>query len=677
MNADTALIQEGLSDKVGLILQFSAAFVSGFVIGFVKGWKLALVLCCVFPVLAGAAVVLSKILAGGSTEEQAAYASAGGVAQQVLSSMRTVVAFGGEARESDRYNKHLDEAERFGIRKALFNGMGVGFIQGVIFLVYALAFYYGNTLIPNDMNGGQVLNVFFAIIIGAFSLGNATPHLSAIGTAQGAAFKIFETIDRVSPIDPLSANGAKPQKVDGNIEFKNIDFHYPSRTDVPILKNFNLTVSSGQTVALVGASGSGKSTIVKLVERFYDPVNGIVTLDGQNVKDLNVAWLRQQIGIVSQEPTLFDTSIRQNILYGLRDDGEGLDKAKLDEMVKNACVMANAWEFISKLPNGVDTNVGEAGSMLSGGQKQRIAIARAIIKDPRILLLDEATSALDTESERIVQAALERASQNRTTIVIAHRLSTVKNADQIVVMSQGVVVETGTHESLIADRGYYYELVEAQRLKSRDGGDESNSETLPSEPEDAESVAAVDAAKAASSAGKSQERDFVVVEVTKSANSLARDSKAKAKKAADAAAAEEEKKKLANDRKVDVGRIMMLNRPSGSALSWAESVLLPTVLSCLCSRSCSRPSSPRSVPTAPTSGRSCLSPSRPLPRSPTFCRLVSSVTQARSSRAACAPSRSALFSARRLPFSISRRTRPVHSRPSSPRTPVLCRASRA
>ncbi|KAH9271543.1 hypothetical protein BASA83_006149 [Batrachochytrium salamandrivorans] len=289
----------------------------------------------------------------------------------------------------------------------------------------------------------------------------------------GAAFKIFETIDRMSPIDPSSTTGAKPETVKGHITFNDIEFHYPTRVDVPILKNFSLTVKEGNTVALVGASGSGKSTIAKLVERFYDPVSGSVSLDGRNIKELNVTWLRQQIGMVSQEPTLFDCSIRQNLIYGLRDDGASIPAEKLNLMIEDACKMANAWEFIQKLPNGIDTNVGEAGSMLSGGQKQRIAIARAIIKDPRILLLDEATSALDTESERIVQAALERASQNRTTIVIAHRLSTIKNADVIVVMSKGVIAETGTHDSLIAQQGIYYSLVQTQTLRSKEAGDGS------------------------------------------------------------------------------------------------------------------------------------------------------------------------------------------------------------
>lgn len=378
MTSNITQIQEGLSDKIGLMIQFASAFVAGFVIGiitltlgFTKGWQLALVLCAVFPLLSGAAFLMSKLVAGGTDEESSAYADAGSVAQQVISSMRTVVAFGGEEREIKRYAKHLDIAEKAGLWKALASGVGVGFIQGLIFLVYALAFWYGNRLIPGTMSGGDVLNVFFAIIIGAFSLGNATPYIASIGTACGAAFEVFGTIDRVSAIDTSSDLGEKPAMVKGEIAFKHVKFHYPARTDVPILHDFSLTIGAGKTVALVGMSGSGKSTAVKLVERFYDAVSGSVELDGRDLKTLNVSWLRQQIGIVSQEPTLFNCSLRQNIKYGLKDDGSSLSEDVINTMIEDACKQANAWEFIQKLPFGLDTNVGESGSMLSGGQRQR------------------------------------------------------------------------------------------------------------------------------------------------------------------------------------------------------------------------------------------------------------------------------------------------------------------
>ena len=533
INGDTNVIQDGISDKVGLIIQFTASFIAGFVIGFIKGWKLALVLCSVFPLLSGAAFLMAKVLSGGSTDEQAAYASAGGVAQQVLSSMKTVVSFGGEEREIKRYSKHLDEAEKFGTKKALSNGVGVAVIQGLIFLVYALAFWYGNTLIPNEMNAGQVLNVFFAIIIGAFSLGQATPHLAAIGLATGAAHEIFETIDRVSPIDSSSTEGTKLESITGAIEFKNISFHYPSRDDVPILSDFSLDVKAGQTVALVGSSGSGKSTIVKLVERFYNPVKGSISLDGHELKSLNVKWLREQIGFVSQEPTLFDVSIRENILYGLKEDPSVYPKEKLDSMVEEAAKMANAFDFVKKLPNGFDTHVGEAGSMLSGGQKQRICIARAIIKNPSILLLDEATSALDTTSERLVQAALENVSKNRTTLVIAHRLSTIKNADRIIVMRTGTIVEAGTHQELIANNGLYNELVEAQRLNSVEATAEEPKEVV------------------------TERKESVKVEVKKTGDEPSQGTPAAAGGPKELTDAEKELVK----KKFKLSRVMMINKP--------------------------------------------------------------------------------------------------------------------
>jgi len=302
-------------------------------------------------------------------------------------------------------------------------------------------------------------------MIGAFSLGNVAPNIQAFTTAISAANKIFATIDRKSPLDPESEEGKKLDHFDGVVELRNVRHIYPSRPEVVVMESVNLVVPAGHTTALVGASGSGKSTIVGLVERFYDPVGGEVLLDGHNVHELNLRWLRQQISLVSQEPTLFATTIAGNIRHGLiGTEYEHLPAEQTKELVENAARMSNAHDFITQLPEGYETNVGERGFLLSGGQKQRIAIARAIVSDPRILLLDEATSALDTKSEGVVQAALDNAAQGRTTIVIAHRLSTIKNAHNIVVMSQGRIVEQGTHDVLLEKKAAYYNLVEAQRI---------------------------------------------------------------------------------------------------------------------------------------------------------------------------------------------------------------------
>ncbi|CAG8574146.1 4069_t:CDS:1 [Paraglomus brasilianum] len=466
ISGDISLVQEGIAEKVGLIIQYLTTFVAGFIIAYTKQWKLSLVLTAAFPLLAAAAGLMSKILAAASKDSQDAYAAAGAVAEQAFSSIRTVAAFGGEERETQRYISKLDRAYKVGKKRALVNGVGMGSIMFTLFATYGLAFWYGATLIVDHYtDGGTVLNVFFAIIIGAVQLGHAAPNFAAIGHALGAAAKLYEVIDRVPKIDSESTAGTKLVKANvvGKIEFKNVDFHYPQRPDVPILKNFNLTIQPGQTVALVGSSGSGKSTIVSLLERFYDPVNGEVYLDGVDIKSINIKSLRSQIGLVGQEPVLFPTSIAQNIEWGAIP---GEKEPTMDEIIE-ACRKANAQEFIEELSEKYATDVGEKGSLLSGGQKQRIAIARALIKDPRLLLLDEATSALDTESERLVQTALDAAAANRTTVVVAHRLSTIKNADLIVVMNKGVIIEMGKHDDLISKEGVYFNLVKAQELKTK------------------------------------------------------------------------------------------------------------------------------------------------------------------------------------------------------------------
>jgi len=337
--------------------------------------------------------------------------------------------------------------------------------------------FYGALKVANDRrdgcsgdgcyNGGRVLTVFFSVIMGAMALGQAGPSVQAIFSARAAAYDVFAVINRQSMIDPLSEDGKKLDKVQGNIEIDSVSFAYPSRPEVKVCSNYSLSIAAGETVALVGPSGSGKSTIVSLLERFYDPLSGVVKIDGVDVRELNVKWLREQVGLVGQEPVLFATSIMENIRHGC--------PSASDEQVIEAAKMANAYHFIKEFPEGFATEVGERGAQLSGGQKQRIAIARAIIKSPPILLLDEATSALDTESERIVQESLDKllASSSRTTIIVAHRLSTIRNADKIAVHSGGSIVELGTHDELMKNpSGHYRLLVEAQNRKKNDDLDE-------------------------------------------------------------------------------------------------------------------------------------------------------------------------------------------------------------
>jgi len=311
-------------------------------------------------------------------------------------------------------------------------------------------------------------SVFFSVLIGSFSVAEIAPNLQAFTLALSACAKIYETIDRVPKIDIYSEDGERPKEVAGNVEFRNISFIYPSRPEVQVLNNVSLMVPHGKTTALVGASGSGKSTIVALTERWYDPLEGQVLLDGRDLRDLNLRWLRNQISLVSQEPTLFNATIFENVCHGLiGSQWENASEEEKRELVRRACITANADNFIQSLPDKYDTVVGERAVLLSGGQKQRIAIARAVVSDPKILLLDEATSALDSQAEGIVQDALDKASKNRTTIVIAHRLSTIRNADNIVVMAKGKVIEQGTHAQLLGMDGAYKKFVEAQALATK------------------------------------------------------------------------------------------------------------------------------------------------------------------------------------------------------------------
>ncbi|KAK1172557.1 hypothetical protein AOXY_G5169 [Acipenser oxyrinchus oxyrinchus] len=460
---DISKINEGIGDKIALLIQSVATFLAGFIVGFIEGWKLTLVILAVSPVMGVSAALFSKILTSFTSKEQAAYAKAGAVAEEVLSSIRTVVAFGGQKKETERYHKNLEDAKNIGIKKAVSLNISKGFAFFVIYASYALAFWYGSTLILDEgYTIGKVLMIFFAVIIGAFAVGQTSPNIQSFSSARGAALKIFHIIDSEPKIDSFSERGYKPDQINGNIEFQNVHFTYPSRPDSKILKGVNLKVSSGQTIALVGSSGCGKSTTVQLLQRFYDPDEGTITIDGNDIRSLNVKCLREYIGVVSQEPVLFATSILENIRYGRED----VSQAELEAATKEA----NAYDFIMKLPKKFETLVGNRGTQLSGGQKQRIAIARALVRNPKILLLDEATSALDTESEAIVQMALDKVRKGRTTIVVAHRLSTIRNADIIVGFENGVVTDQGTHSELMSRNGVYQTLVTMQTYTSKDKG---------------------------------------------------------------------------------------------------------------------------------------------------------------------------------------------------------------
>ncbi|KAM1012157.1 hypothetical protein ACFX13_048214 [Malus domestica] len=458
MSGDTVLIQDAMGEKVGKFLQLFSTFIGGFIIAFIKGWLLTLVMLSSIPLLVAAGAAMSIIISKMATRGQSAYAKAAIVVEQTIGSIRTVASFTGEKQATTNYKKYLADAYKSGVYEGTAAGACFGMVMLVVFCTYALAVWFGSRMVRNNgYSGGDVLNVIVAVLTGSMSLGQASPCLSAFAAGQAAAFKMFETISRKPEIDASDEKGKTLDDIRGDIDLREVYFSYPARPDEPIFDGFCLHISSGTTAALVGQSGSGKSTVISLIERFYDPQAGEVLIDGINLKEFQVKWIRSKIGLVSQEPVLFASSIMDNIAYGK-------DGATIEE-IKAAAELANASKFIDKLPQGINTMVGEHGTQLSGGQKQRIAIARAILKDPRILLLDEATSALDAESERIVQEALDRIMVNRTTVIVAHRLSTVRNADVIAVIHKGKMVEKGSHSELLKDpEGAYSQLIRLQEV---------------------------------------------------------------------------------------------------------------------------------------------------------------------------------------------------------------------
>uniref|UniRef100_A0A7N0T683 Uncharacterized protein n=1 Tax=Kalanchoe fedtschenkoi TaxID=63787 RepID=A0A7N0T683_KALFE len=458
---DSLVIQDVLSEKVPNFLMNTAAFVGSYMVAFLLLWRLAIVAFPFIILLVIPGLIYGRTLMGLAQKIQIEYAKANTVVQQSISSIRTVYSFGGENKTIAEFSAALEGSVRLGLRQGLAKGLAIG-SNGITFAIWAFMSYYGSRLVMyHGAQGGTVFGVGAAIALGGLSLGSGLSNLKYFSEAASAGQRMMEVIKRVPEIDSDNMDGETLHQVLGKVEFKNVDFAYPSRPESMICKSFSLKVPAGNTVALVGGSGSGKSTVIALLQRFYDPLDGEILVDGVPIDKLQLKWLRSQMGLVSQEPALFATTIKENIIFGKED-------ATMDEVVR-AAKAANAHNFISKLPLGYDTQVGERGVQMSGGQKQRIAIARAIIKSPKILLLDEATSALDSESERIVQEALVTASVGRTTIVIAHRLSTIRDADIIAVVQNGQVVETGSHDNLIQrENGVYKSLVHLQETEKPD-----------------------------------------------------------------------------------------------------------------------------------------------------------------------------------------------------------------
>lgn len=479
ISSDMNLVQDGIGQKIGLFVSGVSMFVSAIIIGFIRSWKLSLIMLSATVALVLMMGVNGTMMKKNQTLAIDENATAASLAEEVLASARNVAAYGTQRRLQEKYKVFLDRATGYDFKAKFWLSMMIAGMMGVLNLQYSLAFWQGKRFLDSgELGVANILTVVMATMIAGISIGSNLPHLQAFGGATAAATKVFNTIERKSPIDPETEEGEIPESFVGNLEFKNLKHIYPSRPDTVVLQNFNLSVTTGQMVALVGASGSGKSTIVGLLERFYLPMEGQIFLDGKDISTLNLRWLRQHIAIVSQEPVLFSTTVYESILHGLvnTEYADASDQKKM-ELIEQAAKIANAHDFIMDLPEGYQTKVGERGNLLSGGQKQRVAIARAIVSDPKILLLDEATAALDTKSESLVQEALDRAAKGRTTIVIAHRLSTIKKADNIVVMAKGEIVETGTHEGLIRADGIYASLVQAQELTQKKQTDKRLSDT--------------------------------------------------------------------------------------------------------------------------------------------------------------------------------------------------------
>ncbi|RZC50174.1 hypothetical protein C5167_018600 [Papaver somniferum] len=433
ISKDTSLIQEVLSEKVPLFLMHTCTFVSGLALSMYLSWRLFVVVFPLVILLLIPGIIYAKYLLHLSKKSSKEYDRANTIIREALSSIKTIYSLTIERMIVARYSEMLDTTLKIGLKQGLAKGLAVG-SNGLAFLIWAFIAWYGSQLMMHKgESGGNIHSAGLCFIIGG---------------------RIFERIDRVPKIKE-NPQCLALDELHGELEFEHVSFAYPSRPDTFVLRDFSLKVEAGQTIAFVGASGCGKSTVIALLQRFYDSDSGVIKLDGVDIKTLRLKWMRAKMGLVSQEHALFGTSIKENILFGKPD-------ATMDEIIA-ASLAANAHKFIKQLPEGYDTKVGEHGDLLSGGQKQRIAIARAIIKNPAILLLDEATCALDSESEALVQNALEQASVGRTTLVVAHKLITIEKADQIAVVDGGRIVEMESHRNLISrENGHYAKQAKLQ-----------------------------------------------------------------------------------------------------------------------------------------------------------------------------------------------------------------------
>jgi subfamily B ATP-binding cassette protein MsbA len=445
---DVNAVQTAVSGNLLSLLQQVVTLFGSLAIIFYLDWRLSLLMLVVTPMLAFCGAFFGRWLGRIARQVQAALGEATTVLEETLGNMRVVQSFTREQYESQRFGGMVERVFVLTLGRIRVRASFVSLISFLAFGSITLVLWFGGReVLHGDLTPGGLISFLFYIFLIAGPLGTLANLYSQIRESMGAATRIFELLD--TPPAITDRPGARsPATTEGRVTFVDVRFSYAVGHEV--LRGVSFTMEPGAMVALVGPSGAGKTTIATLIPRFYDPDSGSVTVDGVDIRDLTLQSLRAQLAVVPQEPVLFGMSIRENIAYGRL--------GATDTEILAAAEAANAREFIDKLPNGIDSQVGERGVKLSGGQRQRIAIARAILRDPRILILDEATSSLDNESERLVQEALERLMVGRTTLVIAHRLTTVQRADRIVVIDDGAVVESGTHFELLAAEGLYHRL---------------------------------------------------------------------------------------------------------------------------------------------------------------------------------------------------------------------------
>lgn len=453
LSSDSALLQTTVTASLSMVLRNLTIAIGALASLLVTSPRLTSLMLAIVPPVALSAVFFGRRVRKLSRESQDALAKASEIAVESLGGIRTVRGFSAEKKESKRYRSAIEQALALAFRRIWLSAIFFGVASFAVFGAGDLVFWWGARMVAgHEISPGGLVSFLVNTMQLAFGLSALAELWTEVQRAAGAAERVFELLHREPQMPPDL--GKQLPNVQGRIDFRHVHFAYPSRADAQILNDFSLTLHPGEVVAIVGPSGAGKSTIASLLYRLYDPQSGHIELDGVAYNELDAEWLRRQVGVVAQEPLLFSTSITDNIRYGRPE--------ATDEEVEAAAKLANVASFVETFPEKYQTLVGERGVQLSGGQKQRVAIARAILKNPRILILDEATSALDAESEHLVREALERLMQGRTTLVIAHRLSTVKDANRVVVLEKGSIVQSGTHLELVGADGLYRRLVERQ-----------------------------------------------------------------------------------------------------------------------------------------------------------------------------------------------------------------------